>query len=268
MAKDLLLVELYAGLASLSLWFFGAKPPLGRRGSKTAYAERIAGVLFGDRKPTRFLLNDADECIANVLRCLCDPRLRVEVARHIETSAQIKKQAYLLWHDLNQNRDPNDPLREAARWLMLSAGCHQGMMKHGCEMRPDLINPPGNHPRVRNFSPRLDDLTNRIRAFPLDVSFCDVRHGPAETLDPISGAVAYLDPPYVDTNGYLSITLLPPRSIAERWARADCRIGLSETLASQAPLGWACIDLIDPRGSGKRRQMIRAGRRELLFVSP
>lgn len=116
------------------------------------------------------------------------------------------------------------------------------------------------------FSPGLKILAARARFFPLDASFCDVRHGPAETLDPIDGAVAYLDPPYVGTNGYAKSSILPARSIAERWARAGCRVGLSETLVAQAPLGWRCVDLSGGAGSG--RQMIRAGRRELLFLSP
>lgn len=267
MPNDLLLVELYAGLASLSLWFVGGRPLLGRRGSKTKYAERIAGALFGERRPTRFLLNDADAGVANVLRCLCDQTLRSSVGSALAEAVELRARCSpaSLRAEYASLSHEDDPAREAARWLIVSAGSGFGDIGSGNAFASNTV-PRSQMARSRDFAPLLPELAARVRAWPLDTSVCDVRHGPAETLDPIGDAVAYLDPPYAGTNGYASVALLPPRSIAERWARAGCRVGLSETLASQAPLGWRCVDLSGGAGSG--RQMIRAGRRELLFVSP
>lgn len=111
-------------------------------------------------------------------------------------------------------------------------------------------------------------LARRVRALSLDPSRFEVRHGPAESLGPIPGSVAYLDPPYAATASYRAVSLLPPRTLAERWARAGCRVGLSEMLPAQAPLGWPCHDLSAEGKGASRHKTLTAGRRELLFVSP
>lgn len=268
MAKDVLLVELYAGLASLSLWCVGGKPVLGRRGSKASYAEAIAARFFGGRRPTRFLLNDADAGVANALAMLVGRETREEVARRIDEWSRSSLSPIALWRETAAAAHPNDPPREAARWLLVSAGSAVGDEMSGCAFAPESV-PRSKTSRYVTFAPSLATLAVRARAFPLDASFCNVRHGPAETLAPILDAIAYLDPPYASTQGYGRVSLLPPRSLCEQWARAGCKVALSETLASQAPLGWPCHDLTDIPGTRRDRQMIRVkGRRELLFVSP
>lgn len=264
---ETVLVELYAGMAALSLWFFDTRPILGRQGSKSSYARAVANQIGLASRPTRFVLNEADSGVATALACLNRPDRREAVAAAIDQYASDGRRDYLLLRDLIKTHHA-DPAIETARWLAACAGSAYRSVDNGPSISPSRVPLPQDG-RSRTFSPALSVLAARVRAFPLDASFCTVRHGPAETLDPIPGAFAYLDPPYAGTAGYAARPLIPPRVIAKRWARAGCRVALSETDPAQAPLGWRCVDLTRAPGTRQDRQMIRLKkRRELLFLSP
>lgn len=90
-----------------------------------------------------------------------------------------------------------------------------------------------NRNRQTGGSWRLDAPARNILALP-PIARAEVIHGRAEDLDPIPGAVAYLDPPYPGTTGY-SGTKTPDYTeiarLAMRWADTGARVGVSCSVA-------------------------------------
>ena len=70
---------------------------------------------------------------------------------------------------------------------------------------------------------------------------------PIQTVEPVPGAVLYLDPPYGGTTGYAvdaGLDRAAVEAVARRWVDAGATVGISETEAVEA-------------GPGARRDVLR-----------
>lgn len=244
-------VELYAGLAAVTLHIAGnRKPPVSRIGSKAGYAHAIADAL-GARGASEFLLVDADPSVVEVLRAIVSPAGRAEVCRALAQWPESRA----TWEALREGR--REGPEEAARWLYVTAARRGGVggFKGGHVRRPS----------VRGFIPTIASLRARVAALDLgDPGRFDVRHGLAGDVWPIPGAVAYLDPPYVERTGYAKIhNDVSPAAIFERWVHAGCRAGLSE--GCEQAVSGRLIDVTAARRGQNRRSLTRSSR-ELLYV--
>jgi 16S rRNA G966 N2-methylase RsmD len=280
-AEGQTLVELCAGSAAISLRWLRAKarPPLGYQGGKQGYADAILDALG---------MNPGDGVGNDII--LCEPGPWGDAWEHwrtaggrADTCARLEAWAgedpRELWQRLRAAPVPRDLGERVATWAVLSFwkfGNKAVCVKNGRWLAS--FNPAaacreeynarriaeGAAPSFVDVSVVLSDLARRVRRLP-DLSRVRVHRGPAQSLQPIPGAVVYIDPPYQDTTGYGHVF---PRAevleVAERWRAAGCVIAVSE--ACVLPLdGWRALQL--PRRKGARRTWSKQ-QEEWLTISP
>lgn len=246
-------VELYAGLAAVTLRLFGAEPPVSRIGAKTGYAGAIVDALGlrslvpGDR----VVLVESDPAVAAVLRALLDSRGRDAAATYVERCAPLDPRS--AWEAARAGSSPGE-------WLLWAAGARGGV--GGFKGRHRL------RPSVDGFIPSRYSLAERLRSFPTPPCHVEVVCGFAQDLAPIPGSVVYLDPPYAGRQGYQGpkpAVEVHPAVLAERWAAAGCRVGLSESRPVQLPSARH-LDLSASRRGQRRRSMTRDTREWLTVI--
>lgn len=256
-------VELYAGLAAWTLHLHGERPPASRIGAKTGYAAEISNALRVRGVPKRVVLVEVDPQLANALQYLLhQPRqLASSVAQIRESAGPIPRE---VWRAAKlQKHEPT--AQGAAAWWIWTAGARGGI--GGYKGRHKL------RPNVDGFIPSLDALEKRIsllRPHPNIEIIC----GRAESIAPIPGAVVYIDPPYVGTQGYVNAApdLQTVCAIARRWSAAGCRVAVSynRPLAREVQgclPGWRDVDLSALRRGQCRRSLTRSAV-EWLVLSP
>ena len=147
------LYELCAGLASLSLSYFGLKPPVSRIGNKTGYVEEIKKALGLHEPPDRIVLVDSDKDLVHTLNALVfEGHLAAdEIAYYLRRDP---KEAWLL-AKARISIAEGSPARAAA-WLVRTAGSRGGIggFKGAHKLRPN----------VDGFIPSLPSLIERVRA--------------------------------------------------------------------------------------------------------
>lgn len=246
-----LFVELCAGTAALSLRLErdGARPPVSRMGSKAGYADtilRILGLMPGQRAH-RYLWCEPDPGVRLLLHAYRDAALAKAAAAIIRGWAGDDPRA--LWERLRAEGAPRLPAGEVeagevARWMALW-GWHyrQGEYASG---GPVL---PGD--RRQDTTATATGLS-RVPEMPATIA-PDAREVDPPALPP--GAVAYIDPPYVDTTGYAHDL---PRSevitLARRWAAAGATVAISEAepIPELVADGWHAVR-IDAERMGQKR---------------
>lgn len=242
------LVELYAGLASLTWHFMQLRPPVSRIGAKTGYAVALARELDLNVPPAAVLLVERDPLVANVLRVLTQPGDAALVANEVEALGSLPPR--VAWERCRDSReDPAGTHTErAARWLLHAAGARGGIggFKGTHKLRPS----------VDGFIPSRASLVQRLRAwrsppFPVEVRCCA-----AEVVVPLPRATVYLDPPYDGRQSYGGGRVLPVETIALRWAAVGCVVGISEGRPLALP-GWRSVDLTARRQGQYRRSLTR-----------
>lgn len=258
------LVELCAGSAAVSLALRGADPPLAYQGGKRAYAHRILAALG----------------LQPGLRCevvLAEPGpwgeawdlWRTEAGR-AATCERLRAWAgeapRALWERLRSEQVPGDLAERVAVWAVLQSWNFRGRPIHAPDgrwartggfdrksgegfanyWRSGDAKPYPNRPRT------LEKLAASLRALP-DLSHVTVLRCRAEEVEPIPGAICYLDPDYQGTTGYGHTFPRPAvLQVAERWRAAGAVVAVSE--AEPLPLaGWHHLDL----GRGLRRSWSR-----------
>lgn len=244
-------VELYAGLASVSLYIAGGyRPPVSRIGAKSGYAKAIVEAL-GAAECDSFLLVDADPSIARVLASLVSPIGRAVIADRLRSWPQSRQK----WEELRAADDFRGH-DEAARWLYVTAARRGGVggFKGKHKLRPS----------VDGFIPTITSLVTRVLALNLDPTQWEVRCEKAGNIAAIPGCVVYLDPPYHDRQGYPDAgDDTSPEVLFGRWAAAGSRVGLSE--GRRLDVEGYCVDLTEQRHAQSRRSLTRSNK-EYLFV--
>jgi hypothetical protein len=244
-------VELYAGLASVSLWLAGGhRPPVSRIGSKAGYARIIAKALdLEPGKVDRFLLVDTDPGICAVLRALTSPAGRAQVIGYLGQWAENRAtwEAFRVAGTAESRSRRGLGHMEAARWLYVTAGARGGVGGFkGAHI---------HRPNVRGFIPSIAGLRERIAKLDLEPGRFEVHCVDAACVVPLAGAAVYLDPPYAGRQGYrASASLSDPVTILGTWAAAGARGALSEGRRLDIP-GACVLDMTSGREGQTRRSL-------------
>lgn len=264
----MILVEGCAGGAALTLHLLGDKPPIHYQGGKRLHVAAIAKEL-GLIRPDRAVLVEPGPW-GRFWRFMAGggQEARRELSDNLMRLAHRDPRE--LWHSLTTSPPPEDEVAFLATWATLqfwSYGNKPVFDRGGRWVTPGFIGKAAYRAEQREaalkrgvtdakrwakWSPRLPDLAERILDLPpldcLDVVVGDVRN-----LEPISGALLYLDPPYADTTDCYGWSL--PRvdvlSVARRWAVAGAQVAVSEKEALDLGSGWRSVQLPGPRGAGR-----------------
>lgn len=258
-------VELFAGLAAWTLYLHHqhpptSSPPASRIGSKAGYAAALTQAFGVTDTPERVLLVEADPQLANALHFLLHhPR---DLARAVRLFGGPSCEPRHVWQRAKDARGEGH-LLGAGAWWVWTAGARGGIggFKGAHKLRPN----------VDGFIPSLNALQNRISLF-LPRPHVEVVCARAESIDPIQGAVVYLDPPYDGTQGYggFGPSVEAVCELARRWRDAGARVGVSynrrlDTYAAGLP-EWHAVDLTTLRRGQSRRSLTRS-REEWLTLS-
>lgn len=237
-------VELYAGLASVSLFINGGhRPPVSRIGSKAGYAETISKILQANECEL-FLLVDIDPSVVQVLKSLVSQDGRRSVAKTLLGWPQSRE----LWEQLRMEKFKGHD--EAARWLYVTAARRGGIggFKGKHKLRPN----------VDGFIPTIASLAERVKNMKLDSSRFEIVHARAGDIESKSGCVVYLDPPYEGRQAYLeSKDDVSPTHLFERWRKQGSMVGLSEGVRLELPY-VTTHDLTGSRKSQSRITMTKS----------
>lgn len=236
-----LFVELCAGTAAVSLRLHSAegRPPVARIGSKLGYADailRVMGLLPG-QQAERYLWSDADAGVRMLLHGYADADLASDAAELIRAWSQQDQRD--TWKELSGQGAFSDSVssRELARWCWLAVRSWKCDPKFGFKNR---AYPPGGS-KGGGYRYRLDAPSQNLLAcqqMNADIYSCALRVPIPEVA---SGALVYIDPPYLGTTGYehdLSRSVTVGLAIA--WANAGARVFVSEAEPIQelTERGW------------------------------
>lgn len=256
------LVELCAGMAAVScraVW--GGDPPVNYQGGKRAYAGTVLSALGIVWPPSRVVLVEADANVAAGLWGIWTPEGRDYCIRRIESWASTDEAEHRRrwdWHLAHHrwNRWADLPREErAARWLWQrtrSAGSGVAAAWWMPRRKAKTGSP--------NWTPSRP--AERLRRIPPGVR-AEVIHADARAVDPIPGAVVYIDPPYASTTGYAcDLPREDVLAIAGRWRRAGCRVVVSEA----EPMPGADEHREAPYRGGSGRNNYSSQRREVVSI--
>jgi len=242
-------VELCAGLACVTMHAFGMESPVSRIGAKTTYAEQIRGHLGLEDEPHRVILVERDPFVATYLSMIFSRPS--DVAQEVAKLGQGDARAV---HDRMKRERFTEPVREAARFLLVTAssfggiGGFKGKHKH--------------RPAVDGFIPSRASLVDRVlalRSCPVEVHCMD-----AVFASPFR-AIVYIDPPYRGRQGY-GYDMSPEwvEETAKRWRRAGAMVGVSEATPLALGPGWTPERL---KRRGQTRRSLTQNDDEWLTVS-
>lgn len=252
-----LFVELCAGTAAVSLRLHDAarKPPISRQGGKQNYAEatlRVLGLAPG-QQALRYVWAEPDAGARLLLNSYAEPRLWPAAAEVLACWQHEHPRA--LWTALRAEGEPTAATpRALARHVLLEGWSLWGTMYRG----------PGAS-ELGTVAVTLPGLVKRLQAqheaVPATV-YADAREVPVQ-----GGAVVYLDPPYVGTNGYAHE--LPRAEVVElalRWAAAGSTVVVAEAepLPELLSAGWHAQELTWAREHGRRGRAYSGQKREFI----
>jgi hypothetical protein len=225
-------VELYAGMAAVSHRLRGGDPPVRYKGGKRGYSRAILASLAVPAD-AEIVLVEADPYVADALRVVWTPEARAEAIDLIRSWEAPEADQRARWEGWRQEAHADGwagvpDVERGTRWLW---------------MRPRTVamqTPPmcnrGNWLAQKNRKNgrsewRLDAPALNLGRLPADLRATVIR-ARAETIAPIPGAIAYLDPPYDGTSGYRTGAEGYPEAhaIAERWSAAGCAVGVSAAI--------------------------------------
>ena len=262
------LVEGCAGLAAVTLRAVAGQVaiPWARPGSKVGYAARIlelAGVPAGWRPSRVTWAEPAADCRVMLAAYARRDVMLAAAAWCRRWGAEYSEKAQRrLWEELRAEGAPNegaaDMGREVARVAAVQArtvpqaslqgfgGRSMGNWKPAWRASNGWRQYPDDAP-----AEKLERI-GRAR-WPAVMLARDVRE-----IEPRSGALLYLDPPYAGTIGYGEgdIGRADVLALAERWRAAGATVVISEAvpLAQDLGSGWSSVDI-----AGDRRGQVRGG---------
>lgn len=226
----LTIVELCAGSAAVSTRALGYRYPLlTYMGGKAKWARRVLDALGVAERPSRVLLVDpgpwGDTWAVLSMH-------REEVAERLQQ--MVGSDPHEAWGRLREEV-PACPVERAAAHLALqvwnwrnkpigrAGDSWTGVAGFSRTTAYGL--PPTPH--FGAVKPQLPRLLAKLRA--MDLSAIEARQCSAVELEPIPGAVVYIDPPYQGTTGYgHDLTRAEVLETVYRWASAGCTVAVSE----------------------------------------
>lgn len=293
-------VEPFCGMAAVSLKLIGnneTRAPVARHGSKTGYAISILAALglSPGMRDVHLILNDVDPFIYNLWSQLKDYRVRDKVVEILESWDRCKVYQHFLYpekataacphcrglgrrvekrlyEEIVESYHANGRLwsgpKGIAQWLVIRAWSRVFEHNQG----PVMYLGPDRQSVARKglntcFATRLRGIRDRTAALPLFPSV-DVLNVSAEAIEPIPNAILYMDPPYVDGQGYSSeFSRKKVVEIAMRWDAVGATVCISE--AEKVVDGWHAIDISPYRRlSGRRSMSFFSGKsREILTLN-
>lgn len=248
----MVVIELCAGFAALTLHLNGQRPPVSRIGSKWGYAEAIA-VHMGIRgAPSAAILVESDPATHNAMTHL----LQQPAALSEAISAVSAGKPRDVWEHCGRLKDAAGMEGAAAFWVW-TAGARGGIMpvfKGGHIRRPSVV----------GFIPSLSSLVERVAAFPA-MGNVVTKCTDARRVKPLSGAMVYIDPPYESTLQYnQSLSRDEVVNLAVKWRDAGNLVCVSERAPLAIP-GFRHVDITNLR-RGQRRRSLTASTHEFLTI--
>ena len=232
---SLTFVELCAGSAAVSLHLLGgqhAKPPAPYQGSKRAYAASlldIMGLVPGQTVEHLVLVEPGPW--AAVWQVMSQGGAMGIVAAMEPWCVPDAAQQHATFNRLRDSLLAGalvDPVAEAAGWLWCLSRTPEGAVNRGCKC--NLTWQRGLNHGAGGHNIKLDDPMRGVLALaglrwpPTTVHRCS-----ATQVQPVAGAIAYLDPPYKGTSGYLDeFPAAQVRQVAEDWHAAGATVCISE----------------------------------------
>lgn len=252
-----LFVELCAGTASVSLRLHDAmrKPPVSRQGGKQNYADatlRALGLTPG-QQAFRYVWSEPDAGARLLLNSYAEPRLWPAAADVLAVWQAEPPRA--LWEALRAEEEPVVATpRALARHVLLEGWSMWGTMYRG----------PGAS-KTGTVGVTLSGLIARMQVQHHALSavvYADAREVPVQ-----GGAVVYVDPPYVGTNGYAhDLPRTEVVQLALRWAAAGSTVAVAEAepLPELIAAGWHAQELTWAREAGRRGRAYSGQKREFI----
>lgn len=254
--REVVLVELCAGTASVSLHALGGLQPLvGYMGSKRRWAAQLARMLTGGTVPDRVVLVDAGPW-GDVWTVLRDQEQRRAVARMLREHAT--RDPVELWRQMVAEPPMADPTG-VVQYLILQNGAPSSVPiwwsgerweQEGRCWSKDRTKVWGAEVRKACFSAlrigKLIQIADRVDALDaLPWARIEIRCDDVRNVDPVPGASVLFDPPYNNRTRYAALC---PRAdvlaVAVRWQTAGARVVVCES--EPLPLeGWASVRLTD-----------------------
>lgn len=274
------LVELCCGGAAVSLRLLGgpgACPPVGYMGGKRHYAGAILGALglrHGERID-RVMLVDVGPW-GRAWACLTERGGPARVAAELRRwAARGEKGVALFDRILSEGQDEQSEAVWTAQFLALQCGSAKGLpvgadpgvnaawrtSGYGHTSKGGVARGFIERLRPGHLAARVERLAS-IRWPAATLVLCrDVRD-----VEPVPGAVVYVDPNYAGTTGYgdHDISRDEVLVLANRWVDAGCVVAVSER--EPLPLGeWSHIEITGEH-CGQPRTFTRS-RTEFLTIS-
>jgi hypothetical protein len=281
---SIVFVEAFCGMAAVSLKLIGgneASPPVSRHGAKTGYALSILAALglTPGMNNVQIILNDIDPFIYNLWSQIVDTKIKREVVsilgkwdkckiyRHVldpESATSScphcrgfgRRVESKLYDELVGAYKKNGGLWEGprgiAQWLVIRAWSRVFEHNNGPTMylgpdRPSVARKDLN----TCFATRLKGIRGRTSSMP-NLAPVSVLNVSALDIEPIPNSFLYMDPPYIEGQGY-SETF--PREkvieIARRWDAVGATVAISE--ADKVVDDWYSIDISPYRRQSGRR---------------
>ena len=287
MSRPRCFAEFPAGLASVSLRLHGGpgcRPPISRMGNKAGYAETILWTLglTAGKSAGAYVWAEADDDVRALLRAYPDPALLLQIAEIIRGWADEEPRA--LWERLRAERKARgprvdaDPAGSAGAEFATPAGdvagafeiaahsfLHQGSFGYkGPEAgigRPEGMEAHDTHGAIRPVTAILGDSFPRIASSWPTVAVLPRIPSAADlalwlgTPGDLDGVVVYMDPPYLDTTGYLhDLGRADVVRHALDFASMGAHVAISEAVAlpELMALGWHVADITGGRKGQKR----------------
>lgn len=211
-------------MAALTWCSHDMVPPVKYKGGKRSYAADIARHL-GVWRPAEALLVEASWHVACALRVAWDPELRAMAAARYEAWAEPEEAQRERWSAMLGDW-PADPVEAGIQWLWMRPRTVPMREPHVTRARGDWLRRVDS----RGGSSYTLDAPGPALSRPLPDMRVTVLHADVRDVEPVPGAVLYLDPPYLGTTGYAAD--LPRDGViatAARWRDAGCVVGVSET---------------------------------------
>lgn len=252
-----LFVELCAGTAAVSLRLHDAerKPPISRQGGKQNYADatlRVLGLSPGQRAH-QYVWAEPDDGARMLLHSYTDQNLWLGVADVLES--WLSEPARALWGALRAETPVAAATpRAVARQVLLEGWSLWGTMYRG----------PGAS-QLGTVGVTLPGLVRRFRTGHDAVDACiyrDAREVPIRT-----GAVVYIDPPYVGTAGYEhELSRADVIGLATAWASNGNTVAIAEAepISELVAIGWYAQELTWARDTGRRGRTYSGQKREFI----
>lgn len=261
------LIELCAGSAAVSMRWLNVehKPPFGYLGAKLGYADQILaqmGLRCGGATSADQVILVEPGPWGEAWATWKQPHLLAQCLDWLREHTTLDPRE--LWLQLARAPVPANLVERVCAWSVLSFWSYgrkpiypvsQQWKHHGFDATVPYRRERALAKRAEGqkyeigVSRRIPYLVERLEA--LRLSQIEVFRS-IEELSPRSGALVYLDPPYVGVTAGYGHTLLRAEvlRVAQCWVDAGSHVFVSEAEPLPIP-GWSHAELLPPKGRGR-----------------